>query len=33
MKINWFENKEMVYLYLTLLRNENGRKIILALNE
>jgi len=33
MKINWFESKEMVYLYLALLRSENGRKLILVLNK
>lgn len=33
MKIDWFESKEMVYLYLALLRSENGRKLILALSK
>lgn len=33
MKINWFESKEMVYLYLALLKSENGRKLILVLNK
>lgn len=33
MKIDWFESKETVYVYLTFLRSENGRKLILALSE
>lgn len=33
MKINWFESKETVYVYLALLRSENGRKLILALDK
>ena len=33
MKINWFESTEMVYVYLALLRSEQGRKLILALGE
>ena len=33
MKINWFENKETVYVYLALLKSENGRKVILALSK
>jgi hypothetical protein len=32
MKINWFESKETVYVYLALLRSERGRKLILALS-
>ena len=32
MKINWFESKETVYVYLALLKSENGRKLILDLN-
>ena len=31
MKINWFESKEIVYVYLALLGSEDGRKLILAL--
>ena len=33
MKINWFECKETVYIYLALLKSENGRKLILVLNK
>ncbi len=33
MKINWFESKETVYVYLALLRSEQGRKLILVLSE
>lgn len=32
MKINWFESKETVYVYLALLGNEEGRKLLLALS-
>ncbi len=33
MKIDWFESKETVFVYLALLRSENGRKLILVLND
>lgn len=33
MKINWFESKETVFVYLALLRSENGRKLILVFND
>lgn len=32
MKINWIENVETIRVYLSLLKNENGRKLILALS-
>lgn len=33
MKINWFESKETVYVYLALLRSEEGRRLLLALSK
>jgi hypothetical protein len=32
MKIDWFESEELVYVYLALLKCEDGRRLLLALS-
>ncbi len=32
MYINWLEDEELIHLYLMLLSNENGRKLLVALS-